>query len=63
MFKYFGYLTKAEKIIVAFLSLAVIIFGFQIGHAFYRQHTGIEPVEGGIYTEGIAGKIGLLNPL
>lgn len=63
MFKIFSRLTKGEKIAVVFLSLIVVIAGFQIGSAFYNEYSDIKPVAGGIYTEGDVGKIGLINPL
>jgi len=63
MFKGLNYLTKVEKIIVVFLSLIVAFCGFRIGYAFYLEYTEIKPVEGGIYTEGVVGKIGPINPL
>jgi len=56
-------LTKAEKIAVVLLGLVMIITGFQICHKFYIEHSDISAVEGGVYIEGVAGKVGLLNPL
>lgn len=63
MLKIFRHLKKGEKIAVTFLSLIVLISSFQIGHAFYVQHSSIIPVEGGIYTEGVVGKLAIINPL
>jgi ABC-type transport system substrate-binding protein len=56
-------LSKVEKIIVVFLCLIAIMSGFQIGRAFYLEHSVITPVNGGMYVEGDVGKIGAINPL
>jgi peptide/nickel transport system substrate-binding protein len=56
-------LNKIEKIIVAFLGLAVIFTGFRVGRAFYMEYSEITPINGGVYTEGAVGKIDVLNPL
>lgn len=63
MGKRFRHLTKIEKIIVAFLILVVVITGYQIGKAFYFEHSEIKPVVGGVYVEGAVGKVGPINPL
>lgn len=63
MRKRFGHLTKIEKIIVAFLLLIVVITAYQVISSFYVEHSEVKPVEGGIYIEGAAGKVGLINPL
>lgn len=63
MFNRFGVLNKAEKILVTFLSLVVLITGTQIGFAFYDEHSAITPVEGGIYIEGAIGTVEMINPL
>ncbi len=59
----FSILNQLEKITVTFLSLVVAVSGFQIGHAFYDEHTEMKPVQGGVYTEGAVGKVDLINPL
>jgi ABC-type transport system substrate-binding protein len=56
-------LNKIEKILVAFLGLIVLFAGYKIGLAFYMEHSHITPVNGGVYTEGVVGKMGILNPL
>ncbi len=48
---------------VTFLALVVVISGVQIGQAFYDEHTEMQPVPGGVYTEGAVGKVSLINPL
>ena len=63
MFKRLSYLNQLEKIIVVFLSIVVVISGFQIGHAFYNEHSEVQPVVGGIYVEGSVGKVKQINPL
>ncbi len=63
MRKKLGRLTQIEKIVVAFLAIIVVITGFQVGNAFYNEHSDIFPVKGGVYTEGVVGKVGLINPL
>ncbi len=63
MFKRFSHLNQLEKIIVVFLSIIVVISGFQIGHAFYNEHSEIQPIIGGIYVEGSVGKVKQINPL
>lgn len=63
MLKKLVHLSKVEKIIVTFLSLLVLVSAVQIGRAFYTEHSGITPIEGGIYIEGATGKVGLINPL
>lgn len=63
MFEKFSRLTKVEKIIAPFLLIIILITGFQIGYAFYKENTSITPISGGMYVEGAVGKIGLINPL
>lgn len=63
MKKKLSHLTQIEKITVVFLAIVVVITGFQIGNAFYNEYTDISPVKGGIYNEGVVGKVGLINPL
>ncbi len=63
MREYLSRLTQIEKIIVVFLSLAVVISGFKISHSFYIEHSNITPVKGGVYIEGAVGKVEIINPL
>lgn len=63
MLKSWSILTPWEKIAVAFLVIALLITGVQIGHAFIEDHSTTEPQEGGVYIEGAVGKLGLINPL
>ncbi len=56
-------LTKTEKIALVFLGLIIIFTAYQIGKAFYIEHTQATPVTGGIYIEGAVGTIDNLNPL
>jgi len=56
-------LNKVEKIAAVFLGLVVLFTGYQIGHAFYLEHSEMTPVNGGTFIEGAVGKIELLNPL
>ncbi|MBN1258482.1 hypothetical protein JXA05_01865 [Candidatus Peregrinibacteria bacterium] len=61
--KIIRHFSKVEKIAVAFLGLAVLVSGLQIGFAFYDEYADITPVEGGMYTEGGVGSIDLINPV
>ncbi len=63
MFKKLKHLTKIEKIVVSFLAIIIVLTGFRIINAFYKENTEVRPVKGGIYTEGSVGKIGLINPV
>ena len=63
MIKKFSHLTKIEKIIVSFLAIIIILFGFNVTNAFYKENTEVKPVQGGMYTEGAVGKVGLINPV
>ena len=56
-------LTKTEKILITFLALIVLFTGYRIGQAFYLEYSVVQPVDGGLYTEGAVGKITPLNPL
>ena len=56
-------LTKTEKILITFLTLIVLFTGYRIGQAFYLEYSVVQPVDGGLYTEGAVGKITPLNPL
>ena len=56
-------LNKVEKIAAVFLSLVVLFTGYQVGHAFYLEHSEMTPVNGGTFIEGAVGKIKLINPL
>lgn len=61
--KLFRQLKPVEKIVVVFLLIVALLSATRVVRAFYDQHSEIIPEEGGIYTEGMVGKIGALNPL
>jgi len=63
MLQPFRQLKKVEKIAAAFLGLVILFSGFRIVQAFYREYSDILPKDGGVYTEGLVGKLGPLNPL
>jgi ABC-type transport system substrate-binding protein len=63
MIKTIKNLGKIEKIAIVFLGLIVIFTGFQIWRSFYLEYSDITPINGGVFTEGVVGKIGALNPL
>ncbi|PIZ71598.1 hypothetical protein COY07_04620 [Candidatus Peregrinibacteria bacterium CG_4_10_14_0_2_um_filter_43_11] len=63
MKKKISQLTKIERIVVAFLVLIAVIVGYQIVYKFYDEYTDMAPVAGGVYTEGVVGKLGAINPL
>ncbi|MBI5412585.1 hypothetical protein HZA43_05465 [Candidatus Peregrinibacteria bacterium] len=63
MRKLWSILTPWEKMIVAFLGVALIITGTQISFAFIEANSLVTPKEGGIYTEGMVGKLSAINPL
>jgi len=56
-------LSPKEKIFFfSFFSLFVVSFIFLCGDIYYKN-TEIKPSQGGIYTEGIVGQPGLVNPI
>ncbi len=63
MIKTIKNLGKIEKILIVSLGLIVVFTGFQIWKSFYLEYSDITPVNGGVYTEGVVGKVGPLNPL
>ncbi len=56
-------LSKIEKILLVFLSLIVLISGYRLGEAFYKENSEINYIPGGIYTEGAVGQVDIINPL
>lgn len=59
----FRYMPLWEKALALLLLVVIGIFSTQVFFAF-RDANSIEvPAEGGVYTEGLVGKIGNLNPL
>ncbi len=63
MIDIFRRLKKVEKILVVFLLIITITSGFKVLQSFYLEHSDISPIKGGLYTEGMVGKLGIINPL
>ena len=63
MIKTIKNLGKIEKILIVFLGLIVVFTGFQVWRAFYFEYSDMTPVNGGVFAEGVVGKLGPLNPL
>jgi ABC-type transport system substrate-binding protein len=61
--RFLSVLTKREK--VYFFSLLIIFLGNLIflSANFYFNNTELKPAEGGIFTEGIVGQPGFINPI
>jgi len=62
-FRFFGVLTRKEKIIFFFLSAASLSSFIFLASSFYCKHTKIEPAQGKTYTEGLIGQPRFINPV
>ncbi|HEY1063669.1 MAG TPA: hypothetical protein VGE30_00020, partial [Candidatus Saccharimonadales bacterium] len=65
LFRRFARLKPVRRFIVAWVGLMILIIGcliaqFQHLSTYYQQ---VEPVDGGIYTEGVVGSISNINPI
>lgn len=63
MFKLFRQLKPVEKIAVVFLAVILGLSGRSLAQAFNREYSEIIPADGGLFTEGLVGKLGPLNPV
>lgn len=59
----FRHMPLIEKIVIFLLFTIIVIFSWQVFCKFHEQHSYAAPSEGGVYTEGLVGRLTTLNPL
>ncbi len=59
----FRYVPLIEKIIIFLLLAIIAIFSWQVYSVFRDENSEVVPAEGGVYTEGLVGRLTSLNPL
>jgi ABC-type transport system substrate-binding protein len=59
----FRHIPLLEKILVFLLLIVISVFSWQLFSKFRDEHSYAAPAEGGVYTEGLSGRLTTLNPL
>lgn len=59
----FRHVPLTEKVLVFFLLIVIVVFSSKVYAGFHDENAYAVPADGGVYTEGLVGKITNLNPL
>ena len=59
----FHYLSRLEKVLIILLFFVFVSTSLLIGHRFYQSISEVTPSSGGLYSEGVVGKMQFVNPV